>query len=85
MKQFIPQALRTSAVVGSILVSINQFEAVYGDASLNMIKVGLTYMVPFMVYMYSAISNTKASKKTPDRVKFVSKRIPRHTTGHAHS
>lgn len=85
MKQFIPQALRTSAVVGSILVSINQFEAVYGDASLNMIKVGLTYMVPFMVYMYSAISNTKASKSAPDKVKPVAKAMPQHATGHAHS
>lgn len=59
MKQFIPQALKTSIVVGSILVSINQFEAIYGDASIDGLKLGLTYLVPFCVYIYSAVSNTK--------------------------
>lgn len=64
MKKFIPQALKTSAVVGSILVSINQFEAIYGDASINGVKLGLTYLVPFMVYLYSANKTTKMASQS---------------------
>jgi hypothetical protein len=59
MKRFVPQALRTSVIVGSILVSINQFEAVYDDAPLNWFKLILTYLVPFLVYVYSALNSSK--------------------------
>ena len=64
VKTLLPKALRTAAVVGSVLVLINQFEAVYGDESINGVKLGLTYLVPFMVYLYSAISNTRTLKKS---------------------
>lgn len=59
MKQFIPKALQTAVVVGSVLVTINQYEALFGDASIDYVKLVLTYIVPFMVYMYSAITNSK--------------------------
>lgn len=72
MRQFIPQALKTSAVVGSILVTINQFEAVIGDASFNWWKVGLTYMVPFCVYMYSAYNTTRSCSKQKEAKNFQS-------------
>ncbi|MFT5162789.1 MAG: hypothetical protein ACI9FJ_001366 [Alteromonadaceae bacterium] len=83
IKQFVPQALKAAAVVGHVLVSINQFEAVYGDAAANGLKVGLTYLVPFMVCMYSAISNTKAAQsrqcaeRAKPRIKHMAKYVHR--------
>jgi hypothetical protein len=52
------RSLRIAAVVGSILVTIN-----YGDRVLagtigraEMIKIGLTYCVPYCVATYAAVS-----------------------------
>jgi Mg/Co/Ni transporter MgtE len=61
--ELIPKAIKTAAVVGSVLVSINQFEAVYGSAEINGLKVVLTYCVPFCVYLYSAMNTAKALAK----------------------
>lgn len=63
IKQLLPKALKTSAVVGTVLVSINQFEAVFANEQIIFWKMGLTYLVPFTVYLYSAISNTWALQK----------------------
>ena len=66
LQPFLLPALRTSSLVGTILVSINQFEAVYGDGQISWLKLVLTYCVPFCVYIYSAIKN---SKQIPDKQK----------------
>lgn len=47
-------ALRTALVVGSLLNLINQGDALLGDAPLDVLKLGLTYLVPYCVSTYSA-------------------------------
>ena len=43
------RALETAAVVGSILVAINQGEAILAGEGVDVLKMGLTYLVPFFV------------------------------------
>jgi len=49
----IVRAIKISVIVGSILCIINQWEAVIGEADLNILKLILTYIVPFCVSSYS--------------------------------
>lgn len=49
-------ALKTAAVVGSVLLVINQYEAVMGQMEFNLIKAILSYCVPFSVYLYGRLS-----------------------------
>ena len=51
------RALKISAIVGSILCVINQWEAVIGEADFHMLKVILTYIVPFCVSSYSTAAS----------------------------
>jgi hypothetical protein len=51
-------AVRTSVLVGSVLNLINQGDALLGSASLDLLKLGLTYVVPYCVATYSATSIT---------------------------
>jgi hypothetical protein len=52
-------------VVGTILNLINQGDAVLGAASINWIKVVLTYLVPYAVCTYGAVSfQLQAAKRT---------------------
>jgi hypothetical protein len=52
-------------VVGTILNLINQGDAVLGAASINWIKVVLTYLVPYAVCTYGAVSfQLRAAKRT---------------------
>lgn len=48
--------LRTSSFVGSLLNLINQGDALFGEASVDLFKLGLTYLVPYCVATYSATS-----------------------------
>ena len=43
-------------VVGTILNLINQGDAIVGFASINWIKIFLTYLVPYAVSTYGAVS-----------------------------
>ena len=43
-------------VVGTILNLINQGDALLGPAQTNWIKIGLTYLVPYAVSTYGAVS-----------------------------
>jgi len=43
-------------VVGTILNLINQGDAIFGTASVNWIKIVLTYIVPYAVSTYGAVS-----------------------------
>ncbi len=50
-------ALKTALVVGTVLTTINQFEAVvYGELPLQVVKALLSYSVPFMVFLYGRLS-----------------------------
>jgi hypothetical protein len=51
-------ALRTSLVIGSLLNVINQGDALFGPAPVQLLKLILTYMVPYGVATYSATSIT---------------------------
>ena len=43
-------------VVGTILNLINQGDALWSDGSVNLLKLVLTYLVPYCVATYGAIS-----------------------------
>jgi len=57
------RSLTVSAIVGTILLVINHGDVIVsGDISvLHLFKIGLTYLVPFMVSTYSSV----ASKLNP--------------------
>ncbi len=58
-RSMLRRSLITSAVVGTVLVAINQGNAIIGgDAGLDLAwKVPLTYCVPFLVASWGALSN----------------------------
>jgi hypothetical protein len=53
-RSVVVRSLKVSAVVGTILVIINQYDAVLGNESLDWIKIVLTYAVPYCVATYAA-------------------------------
>ena len=53
-------AVKIALVVGSLLVLINQWGAVTGDASLEWGKLVLTYLVPYGVSTYTSVSKDLA-------------------------
>jgi hypothetical protein len=50
------RALLAALVVGTALNLINQGDALFGPASLDWLKLGLTYVVPYSVTTYGAVS-----------------------------
>jgi hypothetical protein len=50
------RSLAVALIVGTILNLINQGEVLLGAASLNLIKLLLTYAVPYCVATYGAVS-----------------------------
>lgn len=57
--KLIRKALVVSASVGTILLVINQFDALFGTADIRVIPAILTYFVPFGVLMAGQLSNNK--------------------------
>jgi|GEM_PF-639339 len=55
------KACIVASIVGSILLVINQFDALFGQASLKLIPALLTYCVPFIVFL---LGNYNTSNKT---------------------
>ncbi len=53
------QAATVALVVGTILNLINQWEALLGAAELDIVKFGLTYLVPFCVSTYAAYTTRR--------------------------
>ena len=51
------RALKIAAVVGTILVAINQGDAIITGAAVTWWKVILTFMVPYGVSTYSAAAH----------------------------
>lgn len=45
-----------AVIVGTILNLINQGDAVFGPGHVNLIKIVLTYAVPYCVATYGAVS-----------------------------
>ncbi len=52
-------ALKTSLLVGSLLILINQFDIFVGTAEFHLGKAALSYCVPFLVSLYSRIACLK--------------------------
>jgi hypothetical protein len=50
------RSLRVALIVGTILNLINQGDALFGSRKLNILKLLLTYAVPFCVCTYGAVS-----------------------------
>lgn len=56
------RALKLAAVVGTILLLINQWEACLGEAPIQWAKAILTYMVPYLVSTYTSVSKDYESR-----------------------
>lgn len=56
-------ALKVALVVGSILLLINQYDALFSDGEIRWIPALLTYCVPFTVFLlgqrYARLQNEK--------------------------
>lgn len=50
------RSLYVALVVGTILNLINQGDALFGPGPINWVKVLLTYLVPYVVSTYGAVS-----------------------------
>lgn len=50
------RSLMVALVVGTLLNLINQGDALLGGAGINWIKLALTYLVPYAVSTYGAVS-----------------------------
>ncbi|MDX1558984.1 MAG: nitrate/nitrite transporter NrtS [Marinobacter sp.] len=50
------RSAKLAVVVGTLLVLINQWEAVTGAASMDWLKVVLTFCVPYLVSTYTSVS-----------------------------
>jgi len=57
------RAILVALCVGSILTLINQFEALFGNETLNLLKIMLTYSVPFCVYLFGLKSAPKKNSE----------------------
>ena len=55
-KSMIIKAFKVSGVVGTLLLLINQFDALFGGAELRVIPAVLTYCVPFVVFIAGQLS-----------------------------
>lgn len=53
------RGLIVSILVGSLLTLINQFEAISALQTPNLLKMGLSYVVPFCVSVFSAMAVRK--------------------------
>ena len=55
-KNMITQAFKVSGMVGTLLLLINQWGALFGDAEFRVIPAVLTYCVPFVVFIAGQLS-----------------------------
>ena len=53
------KALQVAFIVGTILLLINQYDALLGRSELQIIPAILTYCVPFIVFIAGQLSNKK--------------------------
>jgi len=51
-------------VVGTVLNLINQGDAMLGVGPINWLKIALTYLVPYAVCTYGAVSSQLRSRKS---------------------
>lgn len=57
------KAVIVAIIVGSILLCINQFDALFGSSEIRLIPALLTYCVPFMVFVFGNSQSMKDKNK----------------------
>ena len=55
-KSLVFKAMKVASVVGTVLLIINQYDALFGDAELRLASALLTYCVPFVVFLSGKLS-----------------------------
>ena len=63
------RSLCVALIVGTILNLINQGDALFSGGDLNVTKIILTFVVPYCVATYGAVSYRMRAAQKPDRVK----------------
>lgn len=58
------RALGVMIIVGTVLNAINQGGALFGDDRIDWLKLALTYLVPYCVATYGAVSAQMAGAAT---------------------
>jgi len=53
------KALKVALLVGSVLVVINQYDALFGDQIFRWLPALLTYCVPFCVFLAGQLSGRR--------------------------
>jgi len=61
--QIIKRAAIAAIVIGSVLTLINQFDAIFGPAKLQILPLALVYLTPFLVVSLSQIIGAFAARK----------------------
>jgi|GEM_PF-645365 len=64
LKRFYLQAATVAIVVGTILLIINQHDALFGTRDIQWVPALLTYCVPFCVFMFGKRSSDQIRRKT---------------------
>ncbi len=57
------KAFVVAIIVGSILLCINQFDALFGELEIRVIPAILTYCVPFVVFVLGNKQSIKTNNK----------------------
>ena len=63
-KRYYTQATRVALVVGTILLLINQHDALFGNQDIQWLPAVLTYCVPFCVFMLGKWSSDRDCKRS---------------------
>lgn len=64
LRRYHTQAAKVALVVGSILLLINQHEALFGYQDIQWLPAVLTYCVPFCVFMLGKLSSERDCRKS---------------------
>jgi methyl-accepting chemotaxis protein len=57
-------AFFVAIIVGSTLLCINQFDALFGQAEIRLMPAILTYIVPFIVFLIGSRRGNNTKNKT---------------------
>lgn len=63
-RRYHKQAAKVALVVGSILLLINQHDALFGYQKIEWLPAVLTYCVPFCVFMLGKLSSERDCQKS---------------------
>ena len=63
-RRYHKQAAKVALVVGSILLLINQHDALFGYEKIQWLPAALTYCVPFCVFMLGKLSSDRDCQKS---------------------